>query len=54
MKDIAEKIKNIKIFNWPGPLANLLAQDFKNVSSFETLGPFRLFSVLYRHLPEVL
>ena len=50
MKDIAEKMKNLKSFNWPGPLSNLLAQDFKNVSSFETLGPFRSFSVL----PEVL
>ena len=42
MKDLAEKLR-FKSFNWAGPLSNLLVQDFKNISSFETLGPFRFY-----------
>ena len=41
-KDLAEKLR-FKSFNWAGPLSNLLVQDFKNISSFETLGPFRFY-----------
>ena len=41
MKDLAEKLKD-RSYNWIGPLSNLLVQDFKNISSFETLGSFHL------------
>ena len=37
MQDLTKRFEN-ENNSWSGPLANLLARDFKNVSSFETLG----------------
>ena len=51
MQDLTKRFES-ENNSWPGPLANLLARDFKNISSFEILGSsHKIF--LSRSAPEL-